>query len=409
MMIGKEYKFIIILLMIAIAVSEAATDIYIPSLPGLVAYLNSNEQTLSLTLSMGLFGFCVAAFIYGPLSDSLGRKKVIMFGMFIFTLGSFACSFSQNAYFLLFARFIQGLGIATPYVIGIAIVNDLYHEEQFSKIMSNIHMVVSISPAIAPILGGYIDHYFGWQMSFIIIGVIGFTLLLGFRFLPETHITKHLTPMSLRNILFNYRRLISNRMFMNYALISGITYAGIWCYISTIPFFLSMLSIKVTAYGYYHAVLVLACFIGTYINSRNVERYGVNKMLAGSIFLSAAGAVCLVLVTLLWQQAPKIICAAMAIYCIGMAGVFANATTRAMEVFRDIKGSASSALGCIECLVPAAFVCILGYFKSDTMLAPAIAILIAACSSLGLYLWLSFDNYRLSVKKIKPQKRQRAA
>lgn len=408
-MIGKDYKLIIVLLMIAIAISEAATDIYIPSLPGLVAYFNSNEQMLSLTLSMGLFGFCFAAFVYGPLSDSLGRKKLIMFGMFIFTLGSFACSVAQNVHFLLFARFVQGLGIATPYVIGIAIVKDLYREEQFSKIMSKIHMVVAISPAIAPILGGYIDNYFGWQMSFVIIGVIGFILLLSFRSLPETHMVNYLPPVSLKNILLNYRRLVTNRIFMSYALISGITYAGIWCYISTIPFFLSMLNIKVTEYGYYHAVLVLACFIGTYVNSRNVEKFGVNKMLTGSIFLSAIGAVCLLLAALLWQQSPKIICAAMAIYCIGMAGVFANATTRAMEVFRDIKGSASSALGCIECLVPAAFVCILGYFKSGTMLAPAIAVVIAACSSLGLYLWLNFTNYHLDVDKTNTQKRRRAA
>jgi DHA1 family bicyclomycin/chloramphenicol resistance-like MFS transporter len=408
-MSGKEYNFVIVMLMVAIAVSEAATDIYIPSLPGLVTYFNSNEQTISLTLSMGLLGFCVAAFIYGPLSDSLGRRKLILFGIFIFTVGTFACSVAQSARFLLFARFIQGLGIATPYVIGIAIVKDLYREEQFSKIMSNIHMVAAISPMIAPIIGGYIDNYFGWQTSFILIGVLGFILLLCFRSIPETHITHNLPPISLKNILLNYKKLISNPQFMSYALISGITYAGIWSYISTVPFFLSTLGIKVTQYGYYHAVLVLACFIGTYINSRNVEKYGVNKMLAGSLFVSAFGSLCLVLVALFWQNSPKMIYTAMAIYCIGMAGGFANATTRAMEVFRDIKGSASSALSCIECLVPATFVCILSYFKSATMLAPAIAILIAAFASLGLYLWQSLNNSRPNIEKMKTNQPRRAA
>ncbi len=381
----KELNLITFILMVAIAVTEIASDIYAPSLPVLVDYFGASEQTVTLSLSMALLGFCLSAPFYGPLSDSFGRRSVMIVGMLIFTVGSLLCALSPSATFLILARLIQGLGLAVAYVVGIAVVKDLYDEIKFAKIMSTIHMVVALAPAIAPIIGGYVTDYLGWQYNFLIIGAIAGVVGLWMRSMPETLPQKSRQPFSFTGMVQNYRLIISNPIFTGYALISSIIYTGLWIYISEAPFVLHHIGVEVTEFGYYQAVLVVAYALATYINSKTVESYGIDRLLFISLFISLTGALLLTIVAFCMPYSSIAICTAMAIFSAGMGGVFANAASRSMGVFPDMKGTTAAALSSIECFVPVVAMCVLGVFHDNTIMPAAIGILLAASGAFVIH------------------------
>ncbi len=159
----KQARLITGLLIAIIAVTDMATDIYVPTLPTLVEYFETNVTTISWMISVALLGFCLSAPLYGPLSDSFGRRKIFIIGLIIFSFGNLACSLAFSVETLIAAQFVQGAGQTVGYVVGIAMVRDLYSREAFSKVMSFIHMVVALAPALAPIIGSYVGQYYGWQ------------------------------------------------------------------------------------------------------------------------------------------------------------------------------------------------------------------------------------------------------
>ena len=383
---ARELNLITMLLVIAIAVTDIASDIYVPSLPVLVDYFHVSEQMISLSLSMGLLGFCLSAPLYGPLSDSYGRRVVMLTGMLIFTFGSLLCFLSPSALIFVVARLIQGIGVAVAYVVGIAVVKDLYSQEKFAKIMSTIHMVVALAPAVAPIIGGYIASYFSWRINFLLLSCIAGIVVIWMRYMPETLPRSERKAFALNQVLKNYLIIVSNPIFTGYAMISGIIFAGLWVYLSEIPFVFKHLGLDIVDFSYYQAPIIGVYALGTYINSKTVEYYGVDRLLSISLFICLSGALLLMLVAIYLPESSTAICITMSVFSGGMGGVFANAATRSMEVFKDMKGAASAALGCIECLMPAGILCVLTIFHDGTVIPAAVGILLAAAGAFVLHI-----------------------
>lgn len=178
-------------LILAIVVVEVATDIYIPTLSYLTQFFHTTEEAVNSSLSASLLGFSLAGPIFGPLSDAYGRKKLILLGLLIFSLASIACSYASSVESLIFWRFVQGLGSAGPAVLGWAILKDLYDGREAAHAMTNVGMAMTLSPAIAPLLGGYIASHFDWGWIFVVVGFAGgFALLLSLKFYPKPYSMK---------------------------------------------------------------------------------------------------------------------------------------------------------------------------------------------------------------------------
>ncbi|MEN8237025.1 MAG: multidrug effflux MFS transporter [Pseudomonadota bacterium] len=388
-MFGAKHSFIVILLIFALIMGEMANNIYVPSLPLLVAEFQVGVATISVSIGMGLLGCCLAFPVYGPLSDRLGRQQVLLTGILIFIFGSLLCYLATSASFFSVARLIQGVGIAAPYILGIAVIRDLFDHSRFSKIMSFIHMAIALAPAMAPIIGGYVTFYLGWRQNFFLIAVAGAILWFWMRLsMPETLSTEKRRSWSFADVIADYRQVVLNPAFVGYSLISGLVYAGLWAYLATVPYVFEALGVGVKQFGYYQSLLVGVYAGGAYFNSRVVEQWGVNYLLSRALSLTLFGAILFLSAVWLSPTSSHVMCLSLLPFCFGMGCVFANAATCAMDIFSEIKGAASAVLCSIESLVPVFVVTLLGLFHDGTMMPAGLGILSLTLLAFWLHRWL---------------------
>ena len=196
-------------------------DIYIPIVPQMTEIFSTTPSLIQLTLSLFLLITGLGQLFIGPLSDQFGRKKIFYASSFLFGAGSLACAFTDQISWLIVARLISALGACGMLVNSFALVRDLYVGNEGAKIYSFLNGAIGISPTFAPILGGYLNLYFGWQSIFVFLGLIGIGSLLITKFyIEETH------PEDMRvnfdgQVFKRYFNILKNRQFLTFALIAG--------------------------------------------------------------------------------------------------------------------------------------------------------------------------------------------
>jgi MFS transporter, DHA1 family, multidrug resistance protein len=392
--------FVPFLLICAVLTFEIATDLYVPSLPEMTLHYGVDESITQLTLSAYLLGFSLLGLVSGPLSDSVGRRSVFLLGLLIFASGSASCCFVDSIYGLISARFVQGLGAGISYVVATAIIKDQYPEHVCSRIFSLMGMAVTLSPTIAPIIGGIIANIWGWHITFQVIlfcsiATMAFLLLM----LPESLPVQSRAPFSMNQILSTYADLARRKEIIGFCLISGITFAGLWAWIAEAPFyFINQLGVKSVEYGYYAAIGPAAYIVGSTINQRFVVYFGVESLLRWGLLVNIIGSLLLLLVAEFYDHSIPAICLALSIYAIGIACVFPNSSTRAVDVPVNQCGSASAILSTVEMSFAASSALLVGYLSNQTLTPPAFIILVCALVCAVLYSWIkgSFRFWRSS-------------
>ncbi len=392
MMKLRPYALVPILMILAIAVSEMATDIYVPSLPYLTEYFSTTPETIAATLGWNLWGLGIASAFYGPLSDAYGRKVTLISGLSIFTVASFACGLVPSVEWLLFARVLQGIGAGVSIVVGSAVVKDLFDGSDFARIMSSMGVAIAISPAMAPVIGGYVAEHYSWHWVFFIVGAAcAAVLLLILIFLPETLKKEDRHPFSFGGSISNYFKLFSSLRFVCYSMISALTFAGLWAYISSTPFYIiSVLGYSKVEYGYFQAVLVLTYIFGSMYNRRLLFRFDLDTVLEWGLWLLVTSAVGLVAASYLFPDSAYALCLAMSINCFAMGIVFPNAVTHALEIFDELKGISSALITVLEMAAAGAMIWLTGLVYHSAMLPVAILICLTAilggfCFRIGRY------------------------
>ena len=251
-------------LIMASAASILSTDLYAPSLPHLAGYFATSAEMVQLTLSLNVAAFALAQLVHGPLSDRVGRRRVILLGMTGFVLFSLACALAQSIEQLIAARILQGVAAATEAVVIYAVIRDLYDQAGSVRMLAIYGMTIAVAPALGPVIGGYVHVLWGWQANFYLLAVfaLGVTVLI-WRFLPETT-TPDPRALEPRRLIGGYAALLARRQFLVYALICGAVLGVIYAFITAGPFVLiDRLGVKTQHYGYYQAVIVLAFFFGS--------------------------------------------------------------------------------------------------------------------------------------------------
>jgi len=214
-------------------------DTYLPAFSAIARGLDATPLQMQQTLSAYLFAFAFMALFHGSLSDSFGRRPVVIWGLVVFTLASAGCALAPSAGWLIFFRAVQGLSAGGGIVVSRAVIRDLFAPAQAQRVMSQVTIFFGIAPAIAPMMGGWLSEHLPWQSVFWFLTLVGVALLATiWRALPESLPPARRQPLRLMPLLQGYWDLITNPRFVLLSLASGVPFNGMFLYILAAPAFL---------------------------------------------------------------------------------------------------------------------------------------------------------------------------
>ncbi len=214
-------------------------DTYLPAFAGIAQSLNASPVQMQQTLSAYLFGFAFMSLFHGAISDSTGRRPVVLWGLAVFTLASVGCALSQSIGQLIFFRAVQGLCTGAGIVVSRAVIRDMYPPSQAQKVMSQVTIFFGVAPAIAPMIGGWVFIHADWHAIFWFLAGIGGLLWASiYRYMPETLHVSQRQVFEVKNLMAGYWKLGSDPRFILLALASGIPFNGMFLYILSAPVFL---------------------------------------------------------------------------------------------------------------------------------------------------------------------------
>jgi len=376
------------LLVSASFVSILSTDLYTPSLPHLQGVFDTDAERVQLTMSLNLLGFALAQLLYGPLSDRIGRRPVLLGGMLGFALASLGCAFAGSIEALVVARVLQGMTACAEAVVGYAVIRELYDETAAVRVLGAYGMAIAFAPAIGPVIGGHMHVLFGWRSNFFLLtGLILVVAFLIWRNLPETLREPDPGAVDPRRILRGYLALLGDSAFMAYALIAGMVIAGLFAMVTAFPFlFIERMGVRTEHYGYYYAAIVLAYFLGSLLVNRVAGRLSSDRLLAIGLGFCAVGGLALLLLVAGGLETPVRATATQCLFAFGLGLVLATAPIRAFDVSRVGHGYAAALIGAAEMGCGGIGAFLVGVFHDGTAWPIALVIAGSAVLAIGHFL-----------------------
>lgn len=253
-------------------------DLYVPSLPAIGRYFHAPAHFVKLTVGLYMLGYAISQFFLGILSDSLGRKKILVLGGLSYTLISFLAAFSINIQMLILCRALQGCAIAGAAVVIRAIAADCFTGIHRTRAMTYITTSWAVGPIIGPFIGGYLQSFFNWQANFYFFGIYGlFIFTYAAIFLSETHL--QLAPLHFCKMAKTILQVIVHSTFIRYSLIASLIYAILVVFNVIAPFFVQE-TLHYSAVGYGHIAFLLGFgyFLGSLTNLWIIHHFNVIKI-----------------------------------------------------------------------------------------------------------------------------------
>lgn len=319
-------------------------DTYLPAFSGISASLGATPLQMQQTLSAYLFGFAFMALFHGAISDSFGRRPVVLWGLAVFTLASVGCALSQSIGQLIFFRAMQGLSTGAGIVIARAVVRDMYAPSQAQKVMSQITLFFGAAPAIAPLLGGWLLIHSSWHAIFWFLAALGVVLwIANYRLLPETlHFTQR-QHFHIKNLLAGYWQLGADPRFLLLALASGVPFNGMFLYILSAPVFLGEhLHLLPQQFFWCFLVTIGGIMLGAWVSGRVAGKITQKRQIRnGFVIMLCIGIVNLIANLLLtahvsWALWP------LGIFAFGWAMMVPVVTLLVLDLHPERRGMASS-------------------------------------------------------------------
>lgn len=337
-------------------------DLYAPSFPQIMHHFGTNEQAIQWTLSLNFLGFFLSSLFCGPLADSYGRRPLLVTGSIIFALGSIMCVLAPNMGILMFGRLIQGIGVSAPGTICMAIIADIYQGDRQVRLLSMINSTVTIVMASAPVAGVFLTEHFGWRSNFLVItvGAALSTLLIGL-FMPETHDKDKRRPFNMKYLATGYIQLLKSKSFMFLTLSLCFMVAAYFVFIGIIPLiFMEELGVDINSYALYQGSVVALFAALSLAVPMIIKRFNVNKLMQWSIFISLFSGIGLGALGLFFSDHPLPITILMCCYIVGLVLPCSVLFAQAMDMFPELKASASSLIQSLRMLVMAIAISLAG-------------------------------------------------
>ena len=327
-------------------------DTYLPAFTGIASAIGATPVEMQQTLSAYLFGFAVMNLFHGALSDSFGRRPVVLTGLVVFTLASVGCALSQHIGALVFFRAVQGMSAGAGIVISRAVIRDMFPPADAQRVMSQVTIYFGVAPAIAPMVGGFLFVHVDWHAIFWFLTAVGVVLwIANYKLLPETLHHTHRQSFHARHLLRGYWQMGSSARFMMLALASGIPFNGMFLYVLSAPVFLGdHLHLAPGQFFWFFLITIAGIMGGAWLSGRLAGRIKPQHQIRhGFLIMLLVSIVNLVLNLLFTPQAWWALLP-LGVYAFGWALMVPVVTLMVLDLVPERRGMASSFQACIGSL-----------------------------------------------------------
>ena len=366
----------ILLMSLLISLTALSIDTMLPALPEIgrelgVKYTND----VQLIISMLILGLSVGQLIFGPLSDSMGRKPVLFAGVMIFIFGCVICFFSSAFMVMLIGRIVQGIGAAGPRSIVLALIRDQYEGRSMARMMSSIMSVFIMIPAIAPSIGQGILMVASWRAIFGSLFCLALFALAWFVWRQsETLLPQYRIPFSVKEIARAFLEVCTNRIALGYTIVAGFVFGAFIGYLNSAQQIFQEIYGLGSLFPIFFGILALSIGFASFLNSRIVIRFGMRKLTGRAMkTIAALSIVYLVVVYAMGGVSPLwmlMACLIAVFFCIGI--LFGNLNSIAMKPMGHIAGTASAVIGSLSSFIAVPLAVLIGRCYNGTTL-PLIA------------------------------------
>jgi len=332
-------------LIIATSVGPLALNVFLPSLPGMARYFSVEYGVVQLALSLYLAAMAVLQLGLGPASDRYGRRPVLIAALLIFLTATVAAIFSPNVHVLLVCRVFQAFA-AAGIVLSRAIVRDTVDTEDAASKIGYITMGMSVTPMIAPFVGGILDEIYGWKASFWLTFGLGLLALIVVYFdLAETNRNR---TSSFRQQFRTYPELLSSPRFWGYTLTATFASGAFFAFLGGGPYVSTeMLKLTPSQYGFYFGIISIGYMVGNFVSGRFSRRIGMNRMMLAGNVVATSGLIISILIFLGGSMHPLALFGPAAFVGAGNGMTLPSANAGLVSVRPHLAGSASGLGGAL--------------------------------------------------------------
>lgn len=380
-------EFVILFGMIT-SLTALSIDTMLPALPEIGRELNViNHKTTQLIISILFLGMVFGEFLFGPLSDAIGRKKSILIGVFVFCMGTLICLWAQSIEVLLLGRFIQGVGVSGPKIASRALIRDQYEGAAMARIMSFVMMVFIMVPMIAPALGQLIIAIADWRaifLMFLILAILS-SIWLAIR-QSETLSAERRIPISLPVLFQSTWAILRHVKIMAYSLTAGLVFAVLVVYLSTAQVIFQELYLLGDRFPLYFAILAFGTGFASLCNGHLVIRFGMQRLVIIALSVMTLTGIVLLSLSLYHGGVPPLSifmsCCFIIFSCNGF--LFANLNALAMQFLGRIAGLGAALFSSISSFVAVILAIIVGRLYNESLIPLASSFIVSGM--LGLLL-----------------------
>ncbi|KCV81653.1 multidrug resistance protein [Actibacterium atlanticum] len=340
---GKAPHILTLVLMAGL--SALSLNIFLPSLPGMTAYFETDYRVMQLSVAAYLAVNAVLQIFIGPISDKYGRRPVVLGSVSLFCLATLGCLIAPNASVFLLCRMTQAV-VAACMVLSRAVVRDTHDTEQSASMIGYVTMGMAVVPMVGPAIGGLLDEAFGWRASFGFLLASGLGVwALVWKDLGET---KAPSDLSLAAQFREYPELLSSRRFWGYAGVAGLISGAFFAFLGGAPYVgENVFQLSPAQLGLYFSTSAMGYIMGNFLSGRYSARIGINPMIVMGTLITTAGLAASLLLFLIGATHPIAFFGFMVPLGLGNGLVMPNATAGALSVRPHLAGTASGLGGAI--------------------------------------------------------------
>lgn len=387
-----EFVALMASLMSAVAL---AIDALLPALSYIGITLGiQNETDNQLIITMIFLGLGVGPLLFGPLSDTLGRKPVVYMGFALFIVASFICVFATNLEVMIIGRILQGIGLSAPRTIAIAMVRDKYSGDYMARIMSFVTVVFLLVPTVAPAMGKFILDHYNWQAIFYSQLIISVLISLWFwKRQDETLAVEKRIPFTTQIFIDGLKEVLKYKTTIGYTIISGFISGAFIVYLSGSQQIFEKQYFMIDEFPVIFAGLAIAVGTATFLNGTLVLKFGMEKLV--TIALLGFTLTSLIYCVLFYSSSNppiEILITFFAVQFLSIGFLFGNLRALAMEPVGHIAGIGAAITGFISTIMAVGLSTYIGSFISTTALPLFIGFFICGLLALLVLLWIKKSN-----------------